>query len=175
MKVYVARHGQTAWNALSKTCGKTDLPLTEEGIRQAEALAEKIKEVSPDLIIASTMIRAIQTANIVADACGAPVITDERLVELDYGIFEGQDRKVPAFLENKKHFAYRFPGGESMLQLCYRIYSFLEDLKKRKEEKILVVCHGGVCRMMNTYFEDMKNEEFVVYSPANAEVKEYTL
>ena len=111
MKIYVARHGQTAWNALNKTCGTTDLPLNELGLQQAEELADKVEHLGIDLIISSTLIRAQQTAAAVSRRIGVPVITDSRIVEQNYGIYEGKDRKDPGFLENKRHFAYRYPGG----------------------------------------------------------------
>ena len=50
MKIYVARHGQTEWNALNKTCGTTDIPLTELGLQQAEELADKVEDLGIDLI-----------------------------------------------------------------------------------------------------------------------------
>ena len=62
MKLYVARHGETEWNALNKVCGRTDLPLTEKGFQQAEKLAERTENLGIDIIIASPMLRARQTA-----------------------------------------------------------------------------------------------------------------
>ena len=132
MKIYVARHGQTAWNALNKTCGTTDLPLNELGLQQAEELADKVENLGIDLIIASTLIRAQQTAEAVSRRIGVPVITDPRIVEQNYGIYEGKDRKDPGFLENKRHFAYCYPGGgESMMDVAYRIFGFLKDIKEK--------------------------------------------
>ena len=78
MKIYVARHGQTEWNALNKTCGTTDIPLTELGLRQAEELADKVENLGIDLIIASTLIRAQQTAEAVSRRIGVPVLTDSQ-------------------------------------------------------------------------------------------------
>ena len=148
MKIYVARHGQTEWNALNKTCGTTDLPLNEIGLQQAEELADKVEDLGIDLIIASTLIRARQTAEAVSRRIGVPVLTDPRIVEQNYGIYEGKDRKDPGFLENKRHLAYRYPGGESMLDVAYRIFGFLKDLKQKYPDRtVLIVCHGGVCRL----------------------------
>lgn len=176
MKIYVARHGQTSWNAQNKICGRTDLPMTELGIAQAEQLAETLKDRKIDLIISSTMIRARQMSEIVAKVCHAPIVLDERLMEQNYGIYDGLDRKNPGFLANKAHFAYRYPGGESMMQVAHRIYGLLEDVKREHEGKtVLLVCHGAVCRVLHTYFYDMTNEEFFYYSPSNGEVMEYEL
>ena len=75
MKVYVARHGQTEWNAQNRICGRTDVELTEEGRRQAEELAESLTGRGVDVILASPMKRAIETARAVSRRCGVPVET----------------------------------------------------------------------------------------------------
>ena len=172
MHVYVARHGQTAWNAENKICGTTDLPLNDVGFAQAEALAEKCGAYSIDLIIASPMLRARQTADAVARKWHIPMITDSRLVEQNYGIYEGMDRQTPGFLANKRHFSFRYPGGESMLDVGHRIYSLLEDVKREHGDKnVLIVCHGGVMRLIRSYFEDMTNDDYYHYSEPNASVR----
>ena len=176
MHLYVARHGQTAWNAENKICGTTDLPLNELGQAQAKELAEKCGAYKIDLIIASTMLRARQTAAAVAERWNVPVITDARLVEQNYGVYEGMDRQTPGFLANKRHFAYRYPGGESMMDVCHRIYGLLEDIKREHEGKnVLLVCHGGVMRLIRSYFEDMTNDEYFYFSEENANARMYEL
>lgn len=176
MRIFVARHGQTQWNAEKRVCGLTDLPLTEQGLQQAEALADALAEQPIHLIISSPMLRARQTANAVARKRNLPVMTDDRLTEQNYGIFEGVNRKDPGFLANKRQFAYRYPGGESMMDVAYRVYGLLNELKEKYPEKnILLVCHGGICRIVRTYFEDMTNEEFFNYSEKNATAREYQL
>lgn len=127
MKLYVARHGQTQWNAENRICGRTDLPLTDVGISQAEALAEKAAPLGIDLIVSSPMLRAHHMARIVGERCGAEVMVDERLIEQNYGIYEGLDRKNPDFLANKRQFAVRYPGGESMLDMAGRLYPLLRE------------------------------------------------
>ena len=105
----------------------------------------------------------------VAEKYGLPVITDARLVEQNYGIYEGMDRQTPGFLANKRHFAYRYPGGESMMDVCHRIYGLLEDIKREHDGKnVLLVCHGGVMRLIRSYFEDMTNDEYFNYNIDNA-------
>ena len=120
---------------------------------------------------------AQQTAEAVSRRIGVPVITDPRIVEQNYGIYEGKDRKDPGFLENKRHFAYRYPGGgESMMDVAYRIFGFLNDVKEKYPDKtVLVVCHGGVCRLFRAYFEDMTNDEYYHYSEPNGAVRAYEL
>ena len=174
MKLYLARHGQTEWNRLDKICGRTDLPLNETGIQQAHLLAEKVRDAGIHLIIASPMLRARQTAAVVAETAGVPVLTDERIIEQNYGIYEGVNRLDEGFLNNKRCFAVRFPGGESMMDVAMRSYSFLKELKeKHPGENILVVSHGGVIRVMHTYFCDMTNDEFFHFTLDNADVLSY--
>ena len=149
MKLYVARHGQTDWNAQNKVCDSTNRPLTDLGKEQARQLAEKVKELDIDVIIASPLMRAMQTAGAVSLATGIPVMMDERLREHDYGEFEGFDRSKDEYWAQKYQFAAKFPKGESVLQLAYRVYSIIEDAKKAYPDKnVLFVCHGGVSRII---------------------------
>ena len=176
MKLYVARHGQTQWNAENKVCGRTDLPLTAVGIVQAEALAEKAAELGIDLILSSPLQRAHTMARIVAVRCGAEVLTEDRLIEQDYGIFEGADRQDSGFLVNKRQFAVRYPGGESMMDMAGRLYPLLREIKEKYPDKtVLLACHGGVCRVIRTFFVPMTNEEYFAYSPENCSLECYEL
>ena len=176
MKLYVARHGQTQYNADNRICGITDLPLTQTGVEQAKNLAQQLKDKDIEVIIASPLIRAQQTAAQVSSVTGVPVFTVVRLTEQNYGIYEGKDRKDSGFLANKRHFALRYPQGESMMQVAARVYPLIDEIKHKYSGKnVLLVCHGGVCRVIKTYFEDMTNEEYFGYSPDNAFVAEYGL
>lgn len=174
MKLYVARHGETAWNAEYRVCGSTDLPLTARGLAQAEELAELVRNKGIDIIVSSPMIRAVQTATPAARVLNLPLETDDRLREQDYGIYEGVPRNDPDFLANKRQFCVRYPGGESMMMLAARVYSALEDLKRKwPDQTVLIVCHGAVCRTIRSFFVDMTNEEYFSYSPDNAALAEY--
>ncbi len=176
MKLYVVRHGETDWNLTGKICGRTDLPLNERGQVQAEEMAAGLVDKGIDLIVASPMLRARQTAAAAARTTGAPVVTDERLIEQDYGIYEGTDHLAPAFLENKGQFACRYPGGESMMDLAARLYPLLRELPERYPGKtVLLVCHGGVCRVIRTFFQDMDNETFRRYMTVNCQLDTYEI
>lgn len=176
MKLYVARHGQTRWNLEDKVCGRTDLPLTQLGMEQAQLLADRTKDLKLGVILSSPMLRACQTAAPTAALYGLEILTDDRLVEQDYGIYEGVSRFDEGFLGNKRHFAYRYPGGESMMDVAHRVYGLLDEIREKYAGKnVLLVCHGGVCRVIRTYFEDMTNDEYFHYSEENANVREYEL
>ena len=176
MKLYIARHGQTQWNLENKVSGRTDIPLTEMGLQQAAQLAENAKGKGIEVILASPLLRARQTAQAVSDAIGVPVQIDDRLMELDFGVFEGKSRFDPDFQYTRAQFPTRYPGGESAFMLAHRVYGCLEDVKRKYDGKtVLLVCHGGVCRMVRSYFMDLTNDEYSYYFAPNAELVEYEL
>lgn len=176
MKLYVARHGETEWNRLNKVLGRTDIPLNDAGIDQANELAEKVKEYGIGLIITSTLSRAAETGQIVAKKNGIPCQNDPRLMEQNFGIYEGIDRDNKDYQASKRKYASRHENGESFFDVVTRIYPLLEELKEKYSDKnVLLVTHGGICRVINSYFYNMENEEFSSYALENCEVKEYEL
>lgn len=176
MKLYVARHGQTVWNAQNKVCGITDVELTEKGIDQAKKLADLVQNYNIDIIISSPLKRAVETSKIVADKNNIVMQIEESLIEQNYGIYEGVDRKDAGFLANKRNFAYRYPNGESMMQVAYRIYGLIDKIGEQYQDKnVLLICHGGVSRIIRTYFKDMTNDEFFNYTLENGKLEEYEL
>lgn len=176
MKIYSTRHGQTGWNLDNRICGVTDVFLTYNGLEQAKNLAKEIKMFGNiDVIICSPLQRAIQTAQIVSDRIGVPFVIDERLTEWDYGKYEGMDRHADGFAKNKTEFGVKMgKTGESLLELAHRVYGFLDEIINNYEnENILLVSHGGVCRIIETYFNDMTNDEFLNFFMGNCEVRVY--
>ena len=176
MKFYVTRHGQTAWNRENIVCGISDIELDETGMEQARETAWKLKNVPLDRVIMSPLIRAQQTARIICEGRDLPMTTDNRVREQNYGIDEGASRFDEGLLANKRCFAKRYPGGESQMSTARRVYEFLEDTARRyPDETVLVVCHGGICRVIESYFHDMTNEEFFQFNAGNCQVLEYEL
>ncbi len=178
MKIYATRHGETVWNKDDIICGITDIELTDNGIRQAKALAEKVQAVGDiDVIICSPISRAVKTADFSAQKLGIDIIIDDRLTEWNYGSFEGKHRSTEGFAKAKTEFGCKMPdGGESLLQLAHRVYSLLDDVKEKYCDKnVLLVCHGGVCRVIETYFNDMTTEQFSHFFMGNCELREYII
>ena len=178
--VYVTRHGESQWNVEEKVQGATDTPLTDRGREQARKLALQIRDNNPgiDLIIGSTLSRADETARIISEITGIPREREPRLIEQNFGEFEGHEwKKHPGmFHEAKKQFAYDYNGGESMLRLGQRIFNLLDDIHERmiRENKtFLLVTHGGIVRMINAYFNSETNEEFSSTSIGNCELREF--
>lgn len=108
MKLYITRHGETPMNAAHRVCGRTDIDLTETGVRQAIEAGQSLIGCGIRRIIASPMRRAQHTAQLIAREIGVETIeTDPRLIEQDYGIYENTDWDGEAFNRNKRQFAVR--------------------------------------------------------------------
>lgn len=178
MKIYATRHGQTDWNKADKICGITDVELTDKGREQAKELAEKCAEKGDiDIIICSPLKRARDTAQAVADKIHKEIIIDEGLTEWNYGSYEGLHRSAEGFPNVKIQFGCKMNGGgESLLQLSHRVYSVIDKVREQYHDKnVLLVCHGGVCRVIETYFNDMTTEQFLHFFMGNCELREYNI
>ena len=175
MKLLVTRHGETEWNRKNLILGRTDIPLNDTGIMQAKKLRDKLT-YPIDYIISSPLKRTAMTAKIIAENRTAEILYDDRLIEMDFGIFEGTDRGAEAYQREKRNFFARYPQGESFLQTAQRVYNFLDEIiEKYSDKKVLIVTHNGICRLIRSYFCDMGNEEFAVYSLGNCEIEEYDI
>lgn len=168
--LYIVRHGETEWNAANKILGRTDLPLNDKGREQALEIARSLKDVKIDVFLCSPLCRTMQTADAVSDETGIPYKTDDRLIEQDFGKFEGADRSDTEYQKAKREYFARYPGGESFFDLAARVYPLIKELNGKNA---LLVTHGGICRVIRSYFEDMGNEEFVQFSQGNCEVRVY--
>ena len=129
--IVFARHGQTAPNRDGLVLGRTDPELTEEGRRQAWLLAEALAGEPVAVILSSPLLRARQTAEAVSEACGVPVTVDQRLVEIDWGTWEGRPAGSLAVADVDRWRADdgTAPEGESLSALSARVESFcLENL-----------------------------------------------
>lgn len=176
MKIYSTRHGQTDYNKDDIILGATDVPLNATGLAQARELAENVQKLGDvDIIIASPMKRALTTASFAADRCGLEIVIDERLREWNYGEFEKQSRYTEGFAESKVNFGVRMGStGESLLQLAHRVYAALDDIiEKYNGKNVLIVSHGGVCRVIETYFHDMTTERYAGFFMGNCQIIEY--
>lgn len=174
MELYIMRHGETAWNAENRILGSTDIPLNEKGRAQAIEAAEILADTHIDVIYTSCLSRAMETGLAVAALQkDCKVIHEPCLNENDFGSFEGQNRNSEVYQnEKRKHFK-RYPGGESFLDVAARVYPFVKSLLSDpglEDKTVLIVSHGGVCRVITSYFRDMENEEFVSFAMPNCGV-----
>ncbi|NLK27512.1 MAG: histidine phosphatase family protein [Clostridiales bacterium] len=175
MKLYVTRHGETEWNYTNKILGRTDIPLNEKGVLQAKTLAKNLpKDI--ELIIASPLGRAFTTAKIIAEENKLPYQSDRRLVEMDFGTYEGRLRSEDGYQIEKRRFFAKYPEGESYLQVAQRVYNFLDEvISKYQGKNILIVAHNGILRVIHTYFNDVDNEDFASYAFGNCEIIKYEI
>lgn len=177
-KIYFVRHGESAMNVKALVCGVTNSPLTERGVAQAEETARRIKEridageMHVDEILASPLDRAYNTAMAISRATGIPVRIEPRLVEQNYGKWEGESKDTAEFFHAKATFANRFDGGESNMRAAQRVYNLLDELKVQTDKTYLLAAHNGIGRIVRSYFHDMENEEFAAFMLNNAEVME---
>lgn len=173
--IYLARHGQTQWNVEKRICGRADIPLTEEGYKQAELLAEQAKTLTDPItqIICSPLIRAKETAQVVANQLGLPIIVDERLIEMDFGIYDGLPIQTEEFQNRRNEFSLPFEQGESILDVAGRIYPLLAELIDQEKELPLLVCHNAVSRVVDNYFNGKTMSEFLGFNIENTELVRY--
>ncbi|TDH28653.1 histidine phosphatase family protein [Segetibacter sp. 3557_3] len=155
LDVYLLRHGQTSWNAAgNRYCGRTDIPLTEKGINQAELVRSQLEGIEFNAVYSSPLQRAYKTAEI---ACGGKkVIIDERLIEVDFGGWEGKTRAE--FIEEDPGLWNNWDAdptdvkaggtGETARDLTNRVDDFFHSvLQQHKTGSIMVVAHNGVNRL----------------------------
>lgn len=153
MKIYLIRHGETTLNEKGCYYGKTDAVLSKKGIEQAEYLKKVFESISFDYVVASPLVRAYNTAQIILGGREQEIFGDSRLMEQNFGIFEGLTYEeirttYPAELEqwNKEFSAYRIPDGESFSDVRRRMEAFLKDIpsgEQSQKEAMLIVAHKG--------------------------------
>ena len=171
-KVYFVRHGESQWNVEDKICGVTDSPLTDKGCEQAVKTGMTILEsgIHADMILYSPLQRAADTARKISEITGIPAREEPRLIEQNFGIWEGTSpRNSLDFFQAKLNFINSFERGESMFRVAQRMYNLLDELKVDNQTYILVA-HNGIARFVKSYFEDMGNEEFAAFGVKNCEV-----
>jgi 2,3-bisphosphoglycerate-dependent phosphoglycerate mutase len=142
------RHGTTAWNKERRAQGSSDIPLDEEGVIQAEQVAERLSVEKWDVIYSSDLSRARQTAEAIANKTGMPLQLDSRLRELSGGLIEGttEEERINKWGSKWRQFDL---GMETQESLIARGTSFMEELvKKHDNQRILIVSHGAFLRRL---------------------------
>ena len=177
--IYFVRHGESVWNVEDKICGATDIPLTKKGHEQAVATGMQVIEqgIHADEILYSPLSRAAETARHISEVTGIPAREEKRLIEQNFGRWEGSSpRSSEAFEKAKQQFVCSFEGGESMLRLAQRIYNLLDELKEKalgEDRSYILVAHNGIARVVQSYFRDMTNEEYAAYGVKNCEIRRF--
>ncbi len=151
-RITIVRHGETMWNRAMQLQGHQDSPLTEEGVAQAEMLAETICNKTFDICISSDLGRTKHTTSIINRHLKLDVIYNERLRERAFGVMESrfQDelkQNLPEVWDGyiNRIPDFQIPEGESLIQFNNRIIGELEKIANQYSGKhVLVVAHGGV-------------------------------
>ena len=153
--IILVRHGETEWNVARRFQGRADSPLTERGRRQARAMAGLVRDLvaredGPWRLVASPSIRTRLTAEAIAAATGLSLETDDRLMEIDCGEWEGLtwDEAPPIPDDNAERWTFRRPGGESCADVHVRVVSFLAALPPEPGRRLVVVSHGVTGRVL---------------------------
>jgi probable phosphoglycerate mutase len=148
----LARHGETDWNRERRWQGHADRPLNDLGREQARGLAERLVADPPELVYASDLARARETAEIVAGTLGLDVRLDARLREVDVGEWSGLttadvERLDPEGLERRRLGGTGWQQGESFEAMGARVVEALRDIAAlHPGTRLLVITHGGPMR-----------------------------
>jgi len=149
-RIIFVRHGETIWNREGRCQGSSDIPLSETGHEQAEALAAALAREPVSAVYSSDLVRARQTADAIAARHRLPVLADARLRELNQGELEGESltdmlATRPDLLKQwlDQPADVSMPGGESMRTLQARASRAFDDISRRHpDQTIIIVGHG---------------------------------
>lgn len=173
MKIYIVRHGQVLYNAL-KQYNVADEDLTDLGIKQAKELRDKIKNMKFDIIISSPLNRAKHTAEIINR--NNKIIYDDRIRERSCGDLSGKPLEITNREEYWNYYTtIQYGTSENIQDFFKRVYHFLDELKTKDYESVLIVAHSGVSKAFNAYFNGIKDGKFLNRGLKNCEIKEYEL
>ncbi len=183
LDVYLLRHGQTEWNADgNRYCGRTDVPLTAKGVLQAETVKQQLANVVFTAIYSSPLERACRTAKIASG--DKTVICDHRLVEADFGAWEGKTKETfiredpglwKAWMEDPV-IARAGGTGETAGEVIRRVDGFfLEAFRKHDGGNIMVVGHNGINRIYLAYKLGMNVKDYRRIVQENAAVTLFSL
>lgn len=146
-EILLARHGETDWNRERRIQGHTDRPLNDEGRRQAEALARELAGKTLDAVYSSDLVRAHETARIVAERLGLDIVVLPELRERDFGTWEGlTDDEILARFP-----AHNGPRGdaESREEMLERVQGAIARISAAHPDGlVLVITHGGPVRAL---------------------------
>src|SRR4030043_1885738 len=144
--VYLVRHGQTAWNKEEIFRGRTDVPLDETGLKQAELAGEYFKGMEIHAIYSSPLSRAWQTAQKIAQFHDLKVQPLDGIIDMSFGNWEGRPHQEIRESDSKTYRQWvetphlvRLPGGESLDDVRVRAMSAVEELIRKNPGKTLVL------------------------------------
>lgn len=183
LNIYLLRHGESEYNADgNRYCGRTDVGLTRKGKSQAALVAEQLRHIKFEQVYSSPLTRARLTAEIVVSHTA--IITDDRLIELDFGKWEGKTRtqftaEYPgnwkSWMENPA-FTRAGETGETATEVVERADDFYRSLQKEHPAgNILIVAHNGINRLYLAYKLGMNIKDYRKIIQENSSVTLFEL
>lgn len=163
-RLLLVRHGVTDWNREGRFQGHLDPPLSEEGREEARLLGRRLASGAepPARIIASSLRRARQTAELIATAVGDIAVEAEpRLMEIGQGEWEGRTHAELEQHDSERYAAWRRhddmqpPGGEPLPDASRRVSQLLDEIQSSSTWPICLVSHGGTLRLVARYLLDL--------------------
>lgn len=164
MEIYIVRHGETLWNKEKRLQGRTDIDLNENGRDLARKTGEALMNTRIDRIYSSPLMRARETAELIRNGRDIEILTDDRLKELCFGSFEGQDFSK-LIRDESLTFRYFFkqpelyvpsPDAETLEQLIARAGNFMKEVIEPLAdqcERIMIVAHGALNKGIMSYIK----------------------
>ena len=165
LRLLLVRHGTTKANQEKRFLGRLDLPLSEQGEGEVKALAGRLNNEKISHVISSPLLRARQTASVIAAAHNLPVTIDERLVELDYGSWDGMTWEEVGTLDLPSRQTWLEDGvsvaphgGETMTAVAARVGAALQEWRATMNPEagaVVAVFHGAalaaaLCTLLQT-------------------------
>jgi broad specificity phosphatase PhoE len=158
-KVFLIRHGVTAWHAEGRVLGQRDIPLSQPGIAQAEEAAAALRGVKMAEVLSSPLQRAIQTAEIIGQETGIQIARDPRLIDFQLGKWTGMTYADVAKNEEYQRFVQqpeseRIPGGESLDDIRRRAVAAVDQALRDNAtgDALAIVTHAGIIRVLITHY-----------------------
>ena len=176
-EIWLVRHGQTEWNLEGRYQGSRDIELNENGLEQARQTAEQLKDVGFTAVYSSPLSRAYQTALMIAKKQSVLVNTDNRLVEVSLGEWEGMlssdiRQQYPHEIEERQRnpLHARPPGGESAAEVAKRMAAAVNDISRvHPVGPVLLVSHGLALASLICQAQDIPQEKVYDMVPENAD------
>lgn len=177
--LYIMRHGKTDWNAEYRLQGRTDIPLNDEGRQMAKDAAIEYKDIHLDICYCSPLLRAQETAKLVLENRNIPIITDNRLIEMCFGKYEGQ-KDIFNHPEWSMYNFFKAPekyipedNAESIEQLYSRTGDFLREVIKKdlsEGKDILIVGHGAMNNSIISQIQNIPVKDFWTIAIPNCKI-----
>lgn len=149
MLIYFMRHGETDWNIVRRMQGRSDIPLNQNGLRQAQEAAAAMRDIPIDRILTSPLQRAQQTAQAVAAGRDVPVLVEELLTEMDFGDLEGlllrESPVCQTVFSDPTHYVPLGHGEtyESLDERCRAVLTQLLPSLEGQYHHVLLCTHGA--------------------------------